>query len=775
MPSFTDRARQTRDNIFTLEDPKDFGLRIAAKMKEWGTLTMGTPFALHYGNVGVAYTHLYGLDIEGVGANAAVVTRSGEQGSIAELRIPTAGGDLRKIWNLIVGPELAWTAVATTTDYASGAKAITAKNALQYYWTDKGVGSMAKGMAFEALAFGEAGMHIPWNDELGDDLAPEPIIDPRTQQPVIGQNGEPEVRMLKKGDIDFRPVSTWDIIRDPTCKSFDALQSIIIREWQNRYDVAARCEDPDAAEAALTAAYLPAEIYRFWRPFNPTNAVQSDLIPVYFLYHKVTGACRDGRMTEFLDTGHVIRDGKLAKAYRKHWPFVRMAAGEYSGTPFPYSKWVGTLGSAQAEDALTRDLLTNATATSGGIIIAEEDSNTPPLQLGGGPKVLYVPKGTMRDHAEPKPLQLQQSHPEHFKLKSTLASDRRSIIGLDRLTAGEEIGATWSGAMAALVTSTSVQNNSQEQAGWGGFVQGIGNVALSHIHHHMKEPRKIALAGKARADLVITTELSGDAVEGVDRLQVQLAPALQQTDAGKMQLGEVAIKQGWAQTPQQLQSVFDTGRLDALTQDLSNELMLIQGENEALSKGEKVKVMLGDDHLLHLRGHRPVTASVTARRTPAVVIAMQEHEAQHIKILQETDPNILKLFNQPSLAPAPEVQPEGPSEATKLGATQLAVKQGWAQTPADAQKVFESGKLDAAPGAPPGAPPGVPQGLQRPVGGPAVQKSAGNPAPGSGVAPQQQAKAVGPTLPKNPQTGQQAGPVAGTVPPSAAMKPRQYK
>lgn len=747
MTSQTERYGSTTQNIFAIKDPKEFGIRIAAKIKELSTVNQGTPYALHYANVGVAYTHLYGLDIEGVGANAAVITRSGEQGSIAEMRIPAAAGQLRKIWNIIVGPELAWTAVATTTDYASEAQAITAKNALQYYWADKGVSTKAKMMAFEALAFAEGALHIPWNEDLGEEIAAEPIVD-QFGSPQLDESGEPMFRILKTGDIDYRPVSTWDIIRDPTAKSWDALNYIIVREWQNKFDVAARCRDPQVAADALNTPYNPNETYRFWRPFNQTGQVMSDLIPVYYCYHKRTGSVWRGRQTEFLENGSVISDGPLAKCYWKELPVVRMAPGSYADTPFPYSKFAAVLGAAQAADGLARDLLTNATATSGGIIIAEDDSNTPPLQLGGGPKVLYFPKGAK----EPKPLELQQSHPEHFTLMKTLRGESQNILGLDNLTATGEVNANASGALAALMTSTTVQNNSQEQSSWGKFVQSIGNLTLSHIQHNMKTERRIALAGKSRADLVITTELSGEKVKGIDRLQVQLAPALQQTDAGKMEMANLAIKQGWAKTPQQIQTVFDTGRLDALTQDLSNELMLIQAENDALSRGEPVDVMLGDDHMLHLRGHRPVTASIVARKDPKVVQAMQAHEAAHLKILQETNPKILALFQQPSLAPEQAPQPEGPSEATKLGATNLAVKQGWASTPADAQKVFETGKIDS-------------------VSAPMNPAAAGNPPPGSGVSPQMQKKAEMPHMPTNPATGQKAAPAAGTPPPALSVKP----
>lgn len=736
-------------NIFAIRDVKDFGVKMAAKVRDVGFINQGTAFSLHYSNVGIAYVHLYGLDVEGDGANAIVITRTGEQGSIADMRIPAAAGQARKIWNVIVGPELSWTAVATTNDFASKAEAKLAKDALQYYLVDKGVSPKAKAQAFEAITFAEAALHIPWNEDLGDPIAPEPLLDESGQQRT-DDDGNPLFRILRTGDIDYRPISTWDIIRDPTAKSFDQLKWICVREWQNKFDVAARCKDPETAQAALSSSYMPQEIYRFWRPFNLNSAMQSDLIPVYYLYHKPTGSVPEGRQTEFLDNGAVITDDVLDEAYHDQWPVARMAVGEYSGTPFPYSKWFSTLGAEQAADSIDRDLVTNITSIAGNLIWSEEDADVPVNQLGGGGPRLMISK------KKPEAIQLQLAHPESFKLSAQLRGIGGQIMGMDRITSGEDVGANLSGAAMALMTSTTVQNNSQEQGAWGKFMQDIGNITLKHIQYHMKEPRKIALAGQAQSDLVTTTELAGYKVKGIARLQVQLAPALQQTDAGKMQMAETALKEKWAKTPQQAQAVFDSGRLDALTGGLSAELLLIASENEALARGEDVPVMASDNHALHLNidgGHPTVTASLTARRDPRIVDAVQAHNAKHIEFLQKTDPKILQLYGQPSLAEPPPQGPPPMSDSTKLGAANLAVKSGFAQTPQAAEAVFKSGDLTA------GIPP--PQTAQP-----------GNPPPVPGApAPQAQQQAQAPKLPVNPSTGQPAGPVAGTMPPNLAVKP----
>jgi hypothetical protein len=215
----------------------------------------------------------------------------------------------------------------------------------------------------------------------------------------------------------------------------------------------------------------------------------------------------------------------------------------------------------------------------------------------------------------------------------------------------------------ALMTSTSVQNNSQWQSVWTKFNQAVGNVTLRHIQHHMTAPKRIALAGNARSSLVTTTELTGSSVEGIERVLVSIGSALQQTDAGRYEIATTALKNEWVKTPEQFQEVLDTGRLDALSEDLSNELLLIRSENEAIGRGEDVPVMLEDNHRLHIKRHAAVVASLTARRDPKVVQALQAHNDNHLRALRETDPMLLELMGQQSATQPPA--PGGPPSVAK--------------------------------------------------------------------------------------------------------------
>ncbi len=650
MPEIGDKRDTEQWLDANRDDEVAFGQRLAGKLKDFTGTGIGPACNLHYQNVRIAYTHLYGFDMEGVGANAALVTRSGEQGNIAELRVPAAAGLLEKAFNIVVGPELTWSAVATTTDFASEAQAITARNALEYYWKHEDVGVECKATQFEAMGFAEGALHVPWDPTLGEDMGVEPSADGKTP------------RILKSGGIRLSRISTWDMFRDPTAKKFKDTPWSIIREWPSKFDVAAPFKDSDdplveAKYVACMSAGASPPCGQAWLPFRTAYNANTDRIPVYYLYCKRTPSVPLGRQTVFLEDGTVISDGPLDIRYCNSdgsctLPVVRTAGGEYAGTPWPYTKFFGILGSDQARDALRRDLLTNATATSGNVIAVPEsmmDAGAAVAFQTGGPQLIPVPEGS---NGKIEVLQLQQSHPEHFKLLQTLGNEEQQLMGIDNITAGQDIGANLSGAAMALMTSTSVQNNSQLQSGWVDFVMRVGNVILKHVQN-MKVPKQIALAGSARSSLVTTTKVDGTDVDGIERVVVTIGSAMAQTEAGRQTMLETALKNQWVQTPEQAQTVWDTGRYDAINEDLSNELMLIKGENKRLSAGDlEVAVMVEDNHRLHIKGHASVMASMLARDNPQAVAAVQAHNDKHIRALRETDPALLQLLGQSPLAPA---------------------------------------------------------------------------------------------------------------------------
>jgi hypothetical protein len=158
------------------------------------------------------------------------------------------------------------------------------------------------------------------------------------------------------------------------------------------------------------------------------------------------------------------------------------------------------------------------------------------------------------------------------------------------------------------------------------------------------------------------------------------------------------LTMGLVKTPEQMQQVIDTGRLDPITRASHEEYLLILRENEMLARGEPPPTMLGDKHLLHGAEHTVVIANPAARQNPAVVQALHAHLVEHYSL----------LFNVP-----PELVEQDP-----LYHDRMLILQG--QQPPRRWPRPGARRLPRGPGADPNAPPpkqGGPPGGPVPAGG----------------------------------------------------------
>lgn len=670
--------------------PENIGKKLRARLDECQQALQGSS---HLSHVATAYTHYFGQDVEGVGADASQVTRSGEQGELAEVRAPYCRSLAAGVLNIVTGAKVSWAATAVNNDSKSRAACVESTGALEYYWKDRGVFAAAVQAALEAIIFAEGALFVPWDTSLGKE--------------VVAHEG----RIHHEGDVAFHGVPTWDIIRDPTYKGWKQLPWVAVVLWQNKYDVAA--EHPKQADSVLKMSADPGGLR--WRPFGNTFGATSltpDCIPVTYWFHKRTPAMQHGRQVVLLEDGTVVSDEPLHESYWKELPVHRIHAGELIGTPFPDTSFWAALGVGQVADSLHTSLTSNITSTAPGLISAEEGSELAPDDLAGGPKILYRKVGS----PAPQAVSLQQASPDQFKYLDVLRREAQQLCGLNSTSMGEPESKNLSGAAMAVLSSMSIQNNSNLQGNWVDFVIRLGNAVLAHFQTRLTAPRKIAISGRGRSSLVKAVELSTEGLAAVDRVMVEIGNPLQQTAAGRLELAQLFLSiPGLIQTPEQIQGLVDSGRMDPMTESLSNQLLMVAQENEALADSKEVPVMLTDNHRLHIKEHPAVGASMEARENPGVMKALQGHIAEHIRVLRETDPGILMALGQQPIPPP--MQPGMPP-----------------------------------PGA--GPPPGPP-----PPGGPPAPEGAGiAPPPAPGDAP-----ADMPSMPTDPRSGQPF--VPGQAPP----------
>lgn len=591
-----------------------------------------------------AFQFFYGMDPIGIHATSKVL-RGGDRGELAELRVNHSRSLVNALLNLIVAPKVIWTPKATNIDYDSIRECELAAAILEYYWTERKVAKYAIQALEEAIVFTEGFVHVPWDSKGGEEVS-------------LDENGQ----MVRTGDATIRNVSTWDVIRDTTKASFEALDWVIVRVYQNKYNVAAQY--PEFADLVMQSG----EDNKFRGAPSVPFRRDTDDVPVYYFYHKSTAAMPYGRETVFLNNRTVLQDGVLT--YNRI-PLYRVAPAEMVSTPYAYSPFLEILGVQEVIDSLHTSIATNQTTLATQCIAIQQGSEIPIDQLAGGMKAIYYPPGA----SPPAPLQLTATPAEVFKYVEMLKNDQQLLFGLNSVVRGETPSGELSGSALALLQSQALQQSSTLQGNYVRFIEEMGSGLLDLLKQRLDYPRKVAIVGKASSYLVNDTEFTGQNLQRIHRVQVEIGNPLASQPSGRAEIANDLFQKGVIKTTEEYLQVLQTGRLEPLTKGLSDELLLIRGENESLARGEPVQALAIDDHLLHVREHRSVLANLEARRNPAVINAVLAHLDEHESLYYTVAPSKLIMMGQQP-PQVPQGQPPPPPSPGGEGGGAPAVMEG---------------------------------------------------------------------------------------------------
>ncbi len=627
-PPITPEVRFIPDPYWASLEGPELGEKLYQKVEEYASDSLVTG---QHQRTARAYQYYFGRS--GNTHATSQVLRGGDQGELAEVRVNHSRSLVNTLLNLIVAPKLVWSPKAVNIDYQSLKDCEFAAAVLEYYWSERGVSRYAIQALEEALVFTEGFVWVQWDEAGGTDFAPLEIAPGQTE-------------MQKSGDISFQNVSTWDVIRDPTKKSWDTLDWIIVRVPRNRYSLAAKY--PDQAE----------DIFRVESQLNvPDGAVasriESDEIPCYYFYHKKTPAMPEGRQAVFLDGACVFTAEPLEG---EEWPLYRVAAGETIGTPFGYSPYLEILGVQELYDSLQTSVASNQSTFGTQHIAMEQGSDVPLDTVASGMRVMYYPSGGK----PPAAVNLTQTPAEIFTHMGNLKKEMELLFGLNSVVRGEPQSGELSGSALALLQSQALQQSSTIQGGFLRLVQGLGNCTVATIQRRATLPQKIALVGQNSSFLVEESDLSAESMSRIKRVQVEIGNPMAQTAAGRAEMAKELMQMKLIRTPEQYQQVLTTGQLKPLTQSLSNELLLIRAENEQLSRGEQPPAIVLDDHMLHAREHRALLANPEARKNPDIVRVTLAHIDEHEQLFTTAPPLTLMMVGQtPPAASAPPGAPTG--------------------------------------------------------------------------------------------------------------------
>lgn len=591
----------TSSNTYFAALPEsDIGKALATRVERYGSDPFVTGLDSRLQN---AWQYYFGFTSDGLHATSKV-HRGGEQGELAEVRVNHSRALVNALLNLVVSPKFVWTPRASKLTYETAKQTRLAAQVLEHYWHNAKVAAYTTKAVEEAIVFTEGFVLLEWDEQAGAIDSPE--VDPET--------GEDTGGVVRTGDLRFTNVSAWDVIRNPGKKSWDDLDWVIVRLSRNKWDLSARY--PEQAEQIVAAGPDDTGVKR------PTNdTYESDDIPVYVFYHKPCAILAHGREVRFLHDGTVLENRNLDI---DTFPLYRVTPADIVGKPYGYSAYHEILGLQEVADSVLSALTTNITNFGVQSVSVESGTNIQVDELAGM-NVLYRDKGSKA----PEGINLIAASPDQFKFLADTVKQMELLMGLNSVVRGEAQSDRLSGAALALLQSQALQQASNLQGNYTRMVESIGTGVIRTIRKRASIPLKIAIVGKNQLSLVQETEVDDESMGSIEQVYIELGNPLQQNVAGRYELAKEMLQMGMVKSPEQLQQVLDTGRLDPITRGAGEQYILVLRENEMISTGEVPVALLSDNHVLHGLEHSVPLSSPDARENPGVVSAYRDHMHEH--------------------------------------------------------------------------------------------------------------------------------------------------
>jgi hypothetical protein len=570
--------------------------------------------------------------------SAHSISYGGEQGELVNLAVNHYENIAQNILTMVTSTRPAFQARAVNTDYKSQAQTTLANGLLEYYMRDKRLEQYLKKAVEYAVVMGSGFIKMEWNSTSGK------IYD--YSDPEINELTGEEIRPsypIYEGDVEFNVLSPFDVVFDST-KETAKHDWQLCRTFKNKFDLAAKYPELEEEILAVKTKSETQSRRIALTPFDETVDV-----PVYEFFHKPTESLPKGRYVLYLNKDCILVDTVLP--YR-NLPLFRISARDILGTPYGYTVMWNLLPIQDAVNSLYSTILTNQSTFGVQNIYAQRDANITMAELSSGLNLIEGDPNT----APPQALNLTQTPGEIFNFLQMLERAMETVSGINSVARGnpDPKQNLRSGNALALIQSQALQFISGLQNSYIHLIEDVGTNLIYLLQDFASVPRVAEITGKASASLM--EEFTGDDLSDIHRVIVDVANALAQTTAGKLEIAESLLQMGLIKTAQDYLSVLNTGKLETMTEGPTKENMYIRSENEDLFSGKtEVMALLTDDHLLHIQEHKFVLADAKLKQDPALVDRVLGHIQEHINIL--SNPALATTLQVMGQTPIPPMMP----------------------------------------------------------------------------------------------------------------------
>lgn len=577
----------------------------------------------------------------------ARLNQGGQQGELTTLSVNHYRNLLVHLETMTTQQRAAFESRATNSDMKSQAQVILANGLLDYYMREKKLERYIKQAVKDCLIYGEGFVRCEWDATSGETYG-------KTETGAA----------IYEGDMRYSNYTPLDAVRDFTKNSPSHQDWVILRDFENKYVLAAKF--PHLRDDILSDSVDALELTRT-TVLDFVDLQDSDNITLYTLLHKPTPALPQGRYTTCIENGTVLMDGPIPY---KDTHVYRIAPDEESQTIFGYTVGYDLLSMQEGFDLLASTVLSNQAAFGVQNILVPKGHDLSTSQIAGGLNLMeYDPK-----IGRPEALNLTQTPAEIFNFMNMLSGLMETISGVNSVARGNPEASLKSGAALALVQSMAIQFSMGLQQSYAQLVEDVGTGTINILKEFAAVPRVAVIAGKANRPLM--KEFSGQDISMINRVTVDMGNPMTNTTAGKVNLAEMLMDRNMLENPDQFIQVVTTGRFEPVIQAKQSQLILIKEENEELADGIPQRALVTDKHDQHILEHASVLANTDVRKDPnsPVIQATLAHIQDHIDMLSNPQAQILLgLLHQQGIAPP--APPSGPPAGDMMNAAPPVVQQ----------------------------------------------------------------------------------------------------
>ncbi len=539
------------------------------------------------------------------------VTRRGEEGELAAVRVNRARTLSKAKQALITSSRVSWGARSARASVGSDGATVLAKQILESAWKKGGLAQLDSRWVELAEVYGVGWMFATWDRTKGDDAQPD----------ASGENA------VKAGDISLHLLPPWYVKTDPYRVNAESQDWWFVRLERPKADLV------NVYSAGLVEQRRAELEQKVWDAKDPwlldRNAdgqrLDNDLGAEIHFIHRPSVSLPEGRHVVFCNADTVLRDTPLwgpRGDYEEFVPLVRLAADERVDSSDGWTAFFDALGPQEVLDALDTTQATTITTFGNPSLVYEKGTDFEPSDVAKGYRPIETQPGQQGQPHFLAPPELAESH---LKYRDELKADQREILGLNEAALGQ-VGTSEKNAQAdALAASMAVQQAGSAVMARRVALSQLGNVYLTTLRHNVTTDRVLQLVGKGEKGLLEDTRTwTGKDLGGLGSVEVEEVSAMEQTQQGRHALVQSYIELGLIKTPQDLEEVRSTGRLEGAINPIRDQELLWKAQNEELREGRVPPCHPVENQVAGYQKNAAVLYSVSALNNVAVQRAVQQ-------------------------------------------------------------------------------------------------------------------------------------------------------